>query len=422
MTEKALLVDLGASRSKSIVVDNKTLVIDSMHTTAGSAISGDTIPMHSFTSTLEAHLAEAFKKYGVISKIILATEMHGYVSCNSHSPELSPYNSWRVSHPSDKYVIKLLSASTFQNSTGLRPRSGLPIVHILATHMHQESVPAREILFLPQAICRLMGKDNGNVHLSLAQSSGLYELNGNPAEIDKVKDLALPLASKDDAIELGEIQYGSHSIPVYGGYGDLQTSVYGVSPKTEQWIINLGTGSQVAIRSNSNLSGFEKRPYFNKEMLQAVTHLPAGRALNVFASLFAEIRGEKSHDHFWRELEAIKEFKEAPMSSIDMNVFQQARHFETGGKIEGILEEQFSMHQLLLSLVYGIVKNYTDVIKQSGIKSNLPILLSGRMGEKIALFPAVIERMNENKVMIQHDEIDSSLLGLRRVYIENILK
>lgn len=420
MTEKVLLVDLGASRSKSIVLDDGVLLVNSIFTSAGSAHSGDIIPMHSFILTLQGHLTEAFKNYGVISKILLATEMHGYLNQDPKLLPTSQYYSWRVAHSAETNVLESLSNSTFQNLTGLRPRSGLPVVHILASHQEQKNPHVNEIVFLPQAICRLMGRDNGNVHLSLAQSSGLYQLDGSPNYMRGLDNLILPQASRDDAIELGEIQFESHSIPVHGGYGDLQSSVYGVSPRSQQWIINLGTGSQVVIRSTSELSGFEKRSYLNNETLQAVTHLPAGRALNLFANLFAEIRGEKNPDYFWRELEDIAEFADTAIIPIDLNVFQQSRYFGTGGKIEGIKETSFSMKQLLTSLIYGIVKNYADIVQQSGLKSNLPILLSGKMGEKIALFPDIIEHMCKNKVVIPSSEVDSCLLGLQRIYIEKL--
>ena len=44
--------------------------------------------------------------------------------------------------------------------------------------------------------------------------------------------------------------------------------------------LNLGTGSQLAILDRAlDDDAVERRPYFDGAMLQAITHIPAGRAL-----------------------------------------------------------------------------------------------------------------------------------------------
>ena len=68
-------------------------------------------------------------------------------------------------------------------------------------------------------------------------------------------DIELPNYSNDTFNFLGEIKYKKQNIPVYGGYGDLQASLLNIS--NNEWNINLGTGSQIAIKTNKNFQALK---------------------------------------------------------------------------------------------------------------------------------------------------------------------
>ena len=68
------------------------------------------------------------------------------------------------------------------------------------------------------------------------------------------------------------------------------------------WNINLGTGSQLVYSSNEELDGFEERAFFDNQNIQCISHLPAGRSLNLFADLLRNIRDEKDNSFFWNKV------------------------------------------------------------------------------------------------------------------------
>ena len=68
--------------------------------------------------------------------------------------------------------------------------------------------------------------------------------------------------------------------------------------------INISTGSQVSRRTDRLEPGeVQTRAYFHGDLLQTITHLPAGRSLNVLVRLLTEVaraegmQAKRSVDH-----------------------------------------------------------------------------------------------------------------------------
>src|SRR6185295_18972949 len=69
--------------------------------------------------------------------------------------------------------------------------------------------------------------------------------------------------------------------PCFTAVGDQQCALAGALLAERELSVNIGTGSQVAILSDSAMAGpHQTRPYFGGRFLRTITHIPAGRALS----------------------------------------------------------------------------------------------------------------------------------------------
>ena len=128
----------------------------------------------------------------------------------------------------------------------------------------------------------------------------------------------------------------------------------------QDWIINLGTGSQIISFVEPAEDAFELRQYFQNVTVHCVTHIPAGRALNVWARFFQLVRDETNPDYFWRMLRSAgPQISPAKMPAFDLAVFHEAFGYDGGGKISNIHEDHFGPPQLFAGLLNSFLTQHS---------------------------------------------------------------
>jgi hypothetical protein len=70
---------------------------------------------------------------------------------------------------------------------------------------------------------------------------------------------------------------------------------------------------------------------------------------------------------------------------IDLNVFPQSKWFDGGGDISGILEGEFTLKNLLASIISSLSLQYVDPVESTGCHN---IILTGGIPKKL---PIIIE-------------------------------
>ena len=255
MSFNALLIDFGASRIKSALFYSDKGSYEVNHVSAGSSFIGPIVPITFFTNALTEHLKCSTSNK--ISAIIICCEMHGFARSKHSEASEKEYVSWRYSALNDAEAFDQLNDFDYRALTGLHPRCGLPAVNLLAERgeFKQKRLRDNRISFLPDEICRQLGHSNNIAHVSLAHSSGLYSRNQKPIHNFGLDKFSIPSISTDDLVEIGHVNFEEEKIPCFGGYGDLQASVHGASPTDSDWIINLGTGSQIISLIPAQMSG-----------------------------------------------------------------------------------------------------------------------------------------------------------------------
>lgn len=410
--ETSLLIDFGATRVKSSIVQNKVLLDKLLWESRGSVTFGSKVPSSFFRNTLNEHFLKASSQF-LIEQIFVCSEMHGFCLENPKTGKRTDYFSWRFSQENDQKIVENLHNKKFLDISGVAARAGLPVVNLIGSGQTYLDAGFNHILFLPHLLCDSFDGPRKRVHATMAQASGLYDLNRSMISfVDKNFDLPV-WDDQNDFPLIGTSNLGGRSIPIVGGYGDLQCSINVPQLDQNKWFINLGTGSQLGVLSEKNLLGFEKRVFFDRQMLQCKTHFPAGRALRFFAQLIAEIRQECVDDFFWQEIRKIEMPSDCShLPVFNLALFPEARGYDDGGSICGIQESTFDLNLFLQGLVYSLAKSFADEINRTEPDARSEILLIGKMFESIPAISQALGKLISCDVHYLERHHEASLLGM----------
>lgn len=416
MSISTLLVDFGASRIKSALWSREAQAITAVRECAAPLAQqgpcGEVeIDPEAYWNALERVAGELLYANDQINALWLCTEMHGVLIGSAKSGERhTPYISWRDQRSREEW---LNASSTFDRlraygdiffeASGMRLRSGLPFL-TLAHLQHAGQLPTElRVHTLADWLLWRGGERNPSIHASLAAGTGLFDIR-TEAWSEQLQELAglprrgvlLPDIAPAGA-RIGRIRLGGRMIDVYGGLGDLQAAACGAGfPTAAPLIVNLGTGSQVLASTTQIPAAVERRPGAFGGQFGAITHIPSGRALNVFARLFdgcAEVGGGRPF--FWDR------FAELTMAeilhagvNIDLNVFDAAWRYRQGGIINAIHESSLTVDSLLASLARSWLQQYVDAIDLiDPLRTHSSFLLSGGLSRRNSFIQPVLEHL-----------------------------
>jgi len=183
-------------------------------------------------------------------------------------------------------------------------------------------------------------------------------------------------------------KFGDVELPVYGAYGDQQTALCGAGLQTGELSLNISTGSQVSRRTATYEPGqCQSRRYFFGDWLNTITHLPAGRSLNVLVDLLTELataEGVTLRDP-WGTL--MRKADAAADSSLAVDLAFFAGPLGRSGRIDGITTENLTAGTLFQAAFRNMADNYahcatrldpdhaaTAVVVSGGLTKSAPVL------------------------------------------------
>ena len=174
---------------------------------------------------------------------------------------------------------------------------------------------------------------------------------------------------------LGQI----NSIPIYSSLGDTNCVINSVEIDDNEYVINIGTGSQV-ISKNKNEMVVEK-------------YIPAGRAFLSYDKFFSELGV-----NFFEQLREVS-VDEILKSNInfDLNIFPQAASFNGGGSVTNLHEGLFNKSNFFGSLIRSFVEQYGIYLNDT---KKTKIKLSGGISEKIPTLKPVFSSMYGKDVSV----------------------
>ena len=439
MTRLILLVDFGASRIKSAIWSDQAIgVIAVRECPAPSPTMGPLgeveVAPEAYWAALEATAGALLEAFPTTNTLWLCAEMHGCLlgAAGDGSP-LTPYISWRDARSDlaiggDSPTMGRLDpvADEFLAETGMRLRPGLPFVTL--AHLKRVGFLPNEfrLFTLVDWLLWRGGEQDPGIHGSLAAGTGLYSVrlaawSTTLPALGGFEDCHIQLPRVVAAGDsLGRISLAGRQIEVFGGLGDLQAAAHGAGfPEQGHFLVNLGTGSQVLRSVDESQPGVDLRPGATSNLFSAITHIPAGRALNVFAGFMdgCALEGGGSA-FFWKrfsELDADAVL--AAPAVIDLNVFPAAWEYTTGGSIRSIHEGRYSTSDMLASLAKSWLCQYAKAMDRlDPAHSDQAFLLSGGLSRRAAFILPVLEALSGRKGRLAstatEEETLDGLLGL----------
>ncbi len=346
-----------------------------------------------------------------IEDVWVCSEMHGFLLADAHDRRaVSAYISWQDQRdddvffrrdgrrPSDEVSATLLA------TTGLRLRRGLPIIGL--ARLLRSVSSSRRLLILNLVEWLLFRGGSGTLasHATLNYGSGLVPLDRSRggeellimAGVDPQRVVIPPAVGSEKP--LGEVSVLGQQMRLWGGVGDLQAALHGIRfPEAASVFINLGTGSQVGSVQGAPTPTEERRLLLDGKVATVVTHIPSGRALNLFAALIDNICAESGGKPiFWRIFCSLSSQEVlAASANFDLATFESAWRYSGGGSITGLCETYvYSPKQLIASLARSWLDQYRAALSTlPGTDSAAEFVLGGGLSRRAGFVKPALEAL-----------------------------
>jgi sugar (pentulose or hexulose) kinase len=208
---------------------------------------------------------------------------------------------------------------------------------------------------------------------------------------------------------VGTCQINGHSLPCYPAVGDHPCALAGAGLEAGELSLNISTGSQVSMLT-PRLEPFQgqTRPWFDGRFLKTITHLPAGRALNVLVNLGVELaraHGATLADP-WPYF--IEQAQRASESGLRVQPTFFPGPFGDTGSISGVGETNLRAGPLFRAALAGMAEYYfTAALRLDPEQGWRNLVLSGGLALKIRLLRELIADRFARKTRVAPSEEDA---------------
>jgi xylulokinase len=362
--------------------------------------------------------------------LLCCGQMHGFVLLDRSGRAVSNCVSWQdersnrtdQKRPIFSMMVEHVSDAERQ-SAGNELRPGTPVATVYAMRrFSQVSAHATAIAGIPDfAIGQLVG-DKPRPHVTLAAGLGGFDVVRGEWQSDVLSrlglaDLEWPRVSFVPSV-VGYYRRSGRDIPCYSPAGDQQTALLGTSLARNELSLNVGTGSQVSMRcSGPSIGNWQLRPYFDRQWLRTITHLPAGRSLNALVRLLTELKvdGREQTSDPWSYIE------QAVSHTPDTDLCADLSFFETScgsrGAFTNLHEDNMTIGSLFRAAYRQMARTYLSCARRlSSDASWSGVVLSGGV---VLRSPALREEIvnafaTPCRVVSEEDETLLGLLQLAR--------
>lgn len=421
-------IDVGGTFLKGSVLDTGSENTGRVIRSSGPELTfsedgGATLDPAALIKAVRSLVTDLIKDQRIYEGILLTGQMHGFVMTDDEGHPKTEVVTWRDDlqrkgdvASSSEFLSQRINQQ-FLVEVGGELRAGIPLAGI-STRLSLGSqfeglTPHSLISFVAHCLCNKF--TDPVMHNSDAAAHGFLNLHTNSwhhslLEQCGISGLHLPRVTKS-LEEVGKCQ--ATGLPVYVAIGDHQAALYGVGLEIGELSLNIATGSQVSVISSNISTKGQTRPYFDDMFLSTVTHIPAGRSLNVLMRLVGELTN-KSEDELWEEIGVACE-KQAPTElRTALSFFSNAQGSE--GYIKNIRENEFNVGSLFNSAVSAMAENYdhfSRVVSGGSIPENI-VISGGLVSRFKPLHNAICDKFGASKFREVASE-DSSILGLLRL-------
>jgi sugar (pentulose or hexulose) kinase len=375
---KFLALDLGTSFLKGAVLELEQVGISHISRTPFPAPVAQLPSRHvevapaaivRATQTLLDQLAAAAPD---AEGVVVTSQMHGIVLTNAQGKAISNAVTWqdqRILDPAghgegsyyDQLTEQLTPAAVAATGNGLKPSLPLCTLAWWAQKgiLREGAVPAS----LPDYVLSTISHSPPVAEPTMAASMGLLDLATGDWHQEILRDLGLERLAWPRVADLSapsyQLEIGGRKLPCYAPVGDHQCALVGALLQAGELSLNISTGSQLGVIAPTFLPGpYETRPYFDGAYLQAITRIPAGRALNALVALLTELaqaEGYSIHDP-WATIAAAVEA--TPQTDMHMDISFFASPVGERGEMTNLSEENMQVGHLFRAAFQAMARNY----------------------------------------------------------------
>ena len=279
------------------------------------------------------------------------------------------------------------------------------------------STPATIADFVIGRLCGCVPK------MDPTQAIGLIDLNSGEWHLRAFDALGLhtiewpKLANYREPIGIWSIR--GKPLACHASLGDQPCALKGIGLSRGELSINVSTGSQVSQLTDRFIPGpYQSRCYFGGDFLNTITHLPAGRSLNVLLDLLTELaRAEGvTLNRAWDYIASSTSNSDGHGLNADLSFF--AGPLGHCGSIEGITTDNLTVGNLFHAAFRNMADNYRECMDRlCGDRSDLSLALSGGLTRTVPVLRRLIE--DRLRMPIRESEVaEETLLGLLKIAVE----
>jgi len=425
---QALGIDIGSTSVKGAVLDLRSGTVHSPIARSFPApVSGMPsgwveIDPKEICASVDEVLAILLEQSRAAERVYFSGQMGGLILLDEGAQPLTNYLSWRDQRTLEPIAGKgaLLERvrSTWERTGELIPlggelQPGSTTILLAWLDAHRElprhAIPTCVADFV---IAQLVGHP---IPMHATQAIGLLDLTRDewhrPALASiGLEGVRLPALALDECC-VGTTTLAGRRLELFGSYGDQQCALRGANLQREELSLNISTGSQVSRRMPSFEPGrYQSRKYFFGDYLDTVTHIPAGRSLNVMVDLLTELaRAEGiSLADPWKTIQRkVEEVAETDLE-VDLAFFRSP--VGDHGRIDRITTENLRVGALFLAAYRALAENYVRLADRFSETEWKSVVLSGGLTKNAPRLRGMIEQRFSARIRESMDE--ETLLGL----------
>lgn len=407
-----IAIDIGTSFIKGAVVDLEGLRLLHVQRVPFPALIHGLPPLYrefdpeeilkAVVRLLEGLLPHA----GNCEGLVMCSQMHNIILTTGRGEPRSNLISWQdqrvlMPHPSGKgtYFDALAQriSPAEQRLLGNELRTGQPI-GLLFWLAEQGQLPGGDAIpaSLPDFILANLCGEPPVTEITHAMSHGALNLETMDWHHAVLSQLGLaglrwPAIQPHGAV-VGQFTVGKLKIPCYTPVGDYQCALVGALLRYGELSLNISTGSQVSLLKNrAEFGDFQTRLFFDGRFLINITHIPAGRSLNLLVRLLSELAESQQIELSdpWHYIARAA----AAVQNTDLRVNLAFFNSSCGdhGSITDIREEELTVGHLFRGAFQNMAENYyASALRLSPVDEWRNLVFSGGLAQKIPVLRELI--------------------------------
>jgi len=369
----------------------------------------------------QAILTQLSQNYGKPDGLGLTGQMHGILYIDAQGEAVSPLFSWQDGRGDLPFKDERSYAAHLSSLTGFAMATG----YGLTTHYYNlvnNLVPSEAVsmVTIPDYVAmRLCGLAEPVLHPSMAHSLGMFDLPTGQFDTGALQAAGinrelLPQVDTED-IMVGRT---ANEVPVAIPIGDNQASFLGSVKPGINVLLNIGTGSQISVLSESiqDLPPLETRPYIKSKYLLAGSALCGGSAYNLLHQFFNQVMGDlggMEPQNLYEQMASLGERVYSTENPLEVDTrFKGTRADpKLRGAIHNLGLENFTPGSLVAGFLGGMVaelKSYYDRLPDSLKESEL-IAGSGNAIRRNVLLRRIIEDQFRKRLYIPPYEEEAAM-------------